>query len=52
MDAFTAEEARTWDAWQHANAKTARRSEQLARLAFGATIAVAALAVIAAAMWR
>ena len=51
MVGFTAEQARTWDAWRHANAESARRSERVARLAFGVTIAVAALAAIAAAMW-
>ena len=51
MDAFTAEQTRTWDAWQHANAESARRSERVARLAFAVTIGVAALAAIAAAMW-
>ena len=52
MDRFTAEQARTWDAWQHANAESARRGEHIARLAFGVSVAAAALAAIAAAMWR
>ncbi len=51
MDEFTADQARRWDAWQHAHAVAARYSDRIARLSFGAALA-AALAAVAAAMWR
>lgn len=51
MQDFTAEQATRWDAWQHANAISARRSDRVARL-FGFTMLAAALTAVAIALWR
>ena len=51
MHDFTAEHTRRWDAWQHANAATARRSDRIARLFFGTILAAATLATVGTAMW-
>ena len=51
MDEFTAEQARRWDAWQHAHAVAARYSDRIVRLSFGAALAGALAAVAAAARW-
>jgi hypothetical protein len=51
MHEFTAEQANRWDAWQHANAISARRSDRVARL-FGFTMLAATLTALAVAMSR
>ena len=51
MQEFTAEQATRWDAWQQANAISARRSDRIARL-FGFTMLAATLTAVAIAMWR
>ena len=51
MDEFTPAQAIRWDAWQHANAISARRSDRVARL-FSLTLLAATLAAVAVAMLR
>lgn len=49
MREFTLEQATRWDAWQHANAVSAERSDRLARL-FAVSMLVASLAAVGVAM--
>lgn len=51
MHQFTPEQAVRWDAWQSANAVSARRSDGIARL-FGFTMLAAILTGLAVALWR
>lgn len=51
MHQFTPEQAVRWDAWQSANALSARRSDGIARL-FGFTMLAAILTGLAVALWR
>ena len=51
MHEFTPEQACRWDAWQNANAVSARRSDRVARL-FAFTMLTATLMVVAVAVWR
>jgi hypothetical protein len=51
MEGFTLEQAARWDAWQHANAISAGRSDRVARL-FGAMLLTGALLALAIAIWR
>ena len=51
MPEFTSEQTARWDAWQSANAVSARRSDRVARI-FGLTLLAATLTAVAVAMWR
>lgn len=51
MHDFTPEQAGRWDAWQQANAVSARHSDRVARL-FGLALMAATLTGVAVAMWR
>jgi hypothetical protein len=51
MDEFTPEQAARWDAWQHANVLSTRRSDRIARLV-GVTLLAATLTAVAVAIWR
>lgn len=49
MREFTPDETDRWDAWQHANAVSARRADRVARLV-GVTLLAATLTAVAVAM--
>ena len=51
MHEFTPEQTARWDAWQRANAVSARRSDRAARL-LGMTLLAATLAMTVVAMLR
>lgn len=51
MHEFSAEHAGRWDAWQSANAASARRSDRTAGL-FGITLLAATLAAFAVTVWQ
>jgi hypothetical protein len=51
MAEFTPEQAARWDAWQHANFLSARRSDRIARLV-GVTLLATTLTAVAVAIWR
>jgi hypothetical protein len=51
MHEFTPDEARRWNAWQQANAVSARRGGRLAGL-FGLAMLTAMFAAVALALWR
>jgi hypothetical protein len=48
---FTPEQAGRWDAWQRANALSARRGDRISR-AIGATISLVLLIAVGVAIWR
>ena len=49
MHGFTPEETARWDAWQHANTVSARRSDRVVRL-FAVTLLAGLLTAVAVAM--
>ena len=51
MGEITLEQTARWDAWQHANALSARRIDRVARL-FGVALLAATLTAVAVTMWR
>ena len=50
MSQFTPEQTVRWEAWQQANAVSARRSDRVARL-FGLVLLAGTLAALAVAIW-
>ena len=51
MPEFTPAHAARWNAWQQANAVSARRGDAVARL-FGFTLLAGAVTAVAVALWR
>jgi hypothetical protein len=50
MHEFSPDEARRWDAWQRANALSARRTDRIRR-GVGVIVLAAALVALALAVW-
>lgn len=51
MSEFSPDEARRWDAWQRANAISARRSDRFVQYV-GVTLLAAAVLAVTLAAWR